>query len=396
MGQDLRVAVIGAGYWGPNLVRNFNEAPGAEVVAVADLSAERLATIRKRYPAIRVTTDHTELFADPKIDAVVLATPISTHRPLAEAALAAGKHVLVEKPLAGTALDADAIAAAARRAGRVLMVGHTFVYNPAVTAVRRLLERRELGDVHYIDSQRVNLGLHQFDFNVLWDLGPHDVSIILYWLGEEPTWVQCVGGCYVQPDIEDVVFLTMGFPSGAIAHAHLSWLAPGKLRTMTVIGSEKMAVYDDVQTVEKVKIYDHGVEELSSEELRRSYRAGDIHSPRVSVVEALQIEVRHFIECVREGRTPISDGEAGVRVVRVLEAGMRSLRSGGTRVAYRPEPGEVEEPLRGIGGSSLPPMRRPASYEAVTRPAQQLTAEGEAADPRQRRPARGPGRSGTR
>ncbi len=332
---DLRVAVIGAGYWGPNLVRNFSEAPGGEAVAVADLSDERLAAIKKRFPAVRTTRDHRELFADKTIDAVCIVTPISTHRALAEEALAAGKHVFVEKPLAGTVADAEAIVRAAERAGRTLMVGHTFVYNPAVIAVRGFLERGELGTVQYIDSQRVNLGLHQFDFNVLWDLGPHDVSISLYWLGEEPEWVQCIGACFVQPGIEDVVFLTMGFPSGAIAQAHLSWLAPSKLRRMAVIGSKKMAVYDDTEAAERVKIYDHGVESLSSEELRRSYRAGDIHSPRVPVTEALQLEVRHFIECVREGKRPRSDGEAGLQVVRVLEAGMRSLRQQGARVPYR-------------------------------------------------------------
>ena len=338
--RELRVGVIGAGYWGPNLVRNFSEAPGAEVVAVADLDPERLGALHKRFPAIRTTTDHRELLNDSAIDAICVVTPISTHRPLAEAALAAGKHVFVEKPLAGTVADAEAIAAAAARAKRTLMVGHTFVYNPAVTTVRAILERGELGKIEYVDSQRVNLGLHQFDFNVLWDLGPHDVSIVLYWLQEEPEWVQCVGGCYVQPDIEDVVFLTMGVPSGALAHAHLSWLAPSKVRTMTVIGDRKMAVYDDSHPAEKVKVYDHGVAKLSSEELRRSYRSGDIHSPRVAVTEALQLEVRHFIECVRDGTTPRSDGEAGIRVVRVLEAAMRSLRTNGSRVAYR-EPATV-------------------------------------------------------
>jgi len=333
--RDLRVAVVGAGYWGPNLIRNFSEAPGGDVVAVADLSADRLVAIRKRFPAVRTVTDHRLLFADPAIDAVCLATPISTHRLLAEEAFAAGKHVFVEKPLAGSVADAEAIVRAASRAGRTLMVGHTFVYNPAVVTVRALLAAGALGPVQYIDSQRVNLGLHQFDFNVLWDLGPHDVSIVLYWLAEEPDWVQCTGGCFIQPGIEDVAFLTMGFPSGAIAHAHLSWLAPSKLRTMTVVGARKMAVYDDVQAVEKVKVYDHGVDSLSPDELRRSYRAGDIHSPRVPVTEALQIEVRHFIDCVRTGAVPRSDGEAGLRVVRALDAGTRSLRAGGTRVAYR-------------------------------------------------------------
>jgi predicted dehydrogenase len=269
---------------------------------------------------------------------VAIATPVRTHRKLVEQALAAGKHVFVEKPLAATISDAEAMVRAAEKAGRTLMVGHTFVYNPAVVTIRGLIETGELGRVNYVDSQRVNLGLHQFDINVLWDLGPHDVSISLYWLGEEPEWVQCIGACYVQPEIEDVVFLTMGFPSGALAHAHLSWLAPSKLRTMTVIGSKKMAVYDDVHPQERVKVYDFGVESLDGDELRRSYRAGDIHSPRVAITEALQLEMRHFIECVRDGKKPRSDGEAGLRVVRVLEAGMRSLRSGGMRVAYRAAP----------------------------------------------------------
>ncbi|MBI2325514.1 MAG: Gfo/Idh/MocA family oxidoreductase [Chloroflexi bacterium] len=344
--EALRVAVVGAGYWGPNLVRNFNEAPGADVIAVADLSRERLQPIRKRYPSIRITTDHREIMSDRAIDAVAIATPIKTHRALCEEAFAAGKHVLVEKPLAGTVEDAEAIVRAAERAGRTLMVGHTFVYNPAVTTVRRAIERGDLGKIQYIDSQRVNLGLHQFDFNVLWDLGPHDVSITLYWLDEEPTWVQVTGGCFVQSDIEDVVWMTMGFPSGAIAHAHLSWLAPGKIRTMTVIGSKQMAVYDDVTAVEKVKIFDHGVERLEPDELRRAYRAGDIHSPRVPVTEALQVEARHFIDSIRSGTPPISDGNAGLRVVRVLEAGSSSLRLGGVRVAYDAAPEKVATPAK--------------------------------------------------
>ena len=331
----MRVGVIGAGYWGPNIVRNLHEAPGAEAVAVADLSQERLDAISKRFPAVRVTTDYRDLIDDPSLDAICVVTPVGTHRKLAEEAFAAGKHVFVEKPLAKTVSDAEAIVRAGERAGKTLMVGHTFVYNPAVKVVKEILDGRGIGEVHYLDSQRVNLGLHQFDINVLWDLGPHDVSIALYWLNEEPEWVQCTGACFVQPNIEDVVFLMIGFPSGAIAHAHLSWLAPSKLRTTIVIGSKKMIVYDDNQAVEKVKVYDQGVEKLESDELRRSYRAGDIHSPRVPMTEALQVEMRHFIECVRDGKKPRSDGEAGLMVVRVLELAMRSLRSGGARVAYR-------------------------------------------------------------
>jgi predicted dehydrogenase len=342
--RNVGVGVIGAGYWGPNIIRALAETPGAQVVAVADLDPKRLNTISKRFPAVRTTLDHRSLISDPAVDAVCIATPISTHRRLAEEAFAAGKHVFVEKPLAGTVADADAIVRASEIAARTLMVGHTFVYNPAVEAVRGLLRHGVLGDVYYVDSQRVNLGIHQFDFNVLWDLGPHDVSIILYWLDEEPIWVQCVGEAYVQPGIEDVVFLTMGFPSGAIAHAHLSWLAPSKLRRTVVVGSRKMAVYDDTLPAERVKVYDRGVEAISIEELRRSYRAGDVHSPRIPENEPLQIEMRHFVDCINGETISLSGGEAGTRVVRVLEAGMRSLRAGGTRVAYmtngvrRPEP----------------------------------------------------------
>ena len=335
MTKTIRVGVIGAGYWGPNIIRNLYEAPGAEAVAVADLSQERLDAIHKRFPSLRVTTNYRELLDDPTIDAICIVTPVKTHRKLAEEAFAAGKHVFVEKPLAQSVSDAEAIVRARDRAGKTLMVGHTFVYNPAVEHVKGILDAGGIGNVHYLDSQRVNLGLHQFDTNVLWDLGPHDVSIALYWLDEEPEWVQCSGACFVQANIEDVVFLMIGFPSGAIAHAHLSWLAPSKLRTTTVIGSQKMVIYDDNQSVEKVKIYDQGVDKLEIDELRRSYRAGDIHSPRIAMTEALQVEMRHFIECVRDGKKPRSDGEAGLMVVRVLELAMRSLRSGGARVAYR-------------------------------------------------------------
>jgi len=336
--KTIRVGVIGAGYWGPNIIRNLYEAPGAEAVAVADLSQERLDAIHKRFPSLRVTTAYRELLDDPTIDAICIVTPVKTHRRLAEEAFAAGKHVFVEKPLAQSVSDAEAIVRAGDRAGKTLMVGHTFVYNPAVEHVKGILDAGGIGKVHYLDSQRVNLGLHQFDTNVLWDLGPHDVSIALYWLDEEPEWVQCSGACFVQANIEDVVFLMIGFPSGAIAHAHLSWLAPSKLRTTTVIGSQKMVIYDDNQSVEKVKIYDQGVDKLEIDELRRSYRAGDIHSPRIAMTEALQVEMRHFIECVRDGKKPRSDGEAGLQVVRVLELAMRSLRSGGARVAYRLDP----------------------------------------------------------
>jgi len=348
--EVLRVAVIGAGYWGPNLVRTLSETPGAEVIAVADLDPTRLQRIAERYPAVRVTTDHRAILADRSIEAVCIATPISTHRRLAEEAFADGKHVFIEQPLAGSVEDAEAILRASELAARALMVGHTFVYNPAVETVRNLLRRDVLGTVRYIDSQRVDLGIHQFDFNVLWDLGPHDVSIALYWLDEEPDWVQCVGGTYLLPNIEDVVFLSMGFPSGALAHAHLSWLAPSKLRRTAVVGSRKMAVYDETLLPERVKVYDQGVESMSAEDLRRSYRAGDIHSPRIPDTEPLAIEMRTFIGTIRGEAVSLSDGQAGLRVVKVLEAAMRSLRSGGLPVAYARRPRREERLLDLVSG----------------------------------------------
>lgn len=349
---DLRVGVIGAGYWGPNLVRNLTEVPGASCAAVADLDPDRLAPITRRYPDVRTTTDYQTLLADPSIEAICIATPTASHRRIAVEALRAGKHVFVEQPLAGSLEDAAAIVAASYAAARFVMVGHTSVYNPAVEIVRGLLRRGALGDVRYVDSQRVNLGLHQFDFNVLWDLGPHDVSTLLYWLDEEPDWVQAVGACFTQDAIEDVVFLTLGFPSGAIAHAHLSWLAPSKVRRTAVIGSMKMVICDEDVPAERVKVYDRGVERLSVEELRRSYRAGDIHTPRVSQVEPLQIEMRHFLACVRGEAVPLSDGEAGLRVVKVLETASRSLHSGGARVACD---------ARGWGSGTIPALAAAAS-----------------------------------
>ena len=334
MDENVRVGVVGAGYWGPNLVRNLFEAPGAEAMAVCDLSEDRLEPVRKRYPSVRTTRKYRDLLKAPDIDAIFVATPVGTHHAIASEALRAGKHVLVEKPLARTVEEAEALVALADESKLTLCVGHTFIYNPAVQKVREILRTGEVGNVYYVDSQRVNLGLHQFDINVLWDLGPHDVSIMLYWLGEEPEWVSCTGACYIQSKIEDVVFLQMGFPSGALAHAHLSWLAPSKLRAMTVIGSKRMVVYDDVEVAEKVKVFDHGVEHMDPDELRRSYRSGDIHAPHVAQTEALQLEVRDFVDAIRDGRRPLSDGVMGLRVVRVLEAAMRSLRQNGARVPY--------------------------------------------------------------
>ncbi len=333
----VHLAVIGAGYWGPNLIRNFSQVPGARVAYVCDLDSAKLAPLASQYPTLATTTDYHDLLRDPKVDAIVIATPVSTHRRLALDALRAGKHVLVEKPLAATTETACEISDAAHAAGRVLMVGHTFIYNPAVVKVKEMIERGTLGEIYYIDSSRVNLGLHQFDINVIWDLAPHDVSIILYWLGQRPLRVSARGNSYTQTDIEDVAFLTLEFENKVMAHIHVSWMSPAKLRRTTVVGSKQMIVYDDLETMEKVKLYDSRVEALmlnqaTRAELQRTYRVGDVLSPRLDVIEPLRAECEHFVECIAKGKTPRTDGNAGVAVVQVLEAATRSLKEGGRSI----------------------------------------------------------------
>lgn len=333
----IQLAVIGAGYWGPNLIRNFSQIPGAHVAYVCDLDSSKLAPLAYQYPTTKTTRDYTEPLNDPNVDAVVIATPVSTHRRLALEALQAGKHVLVEKPLAATAETAQEISTFARAQQRVLMVGHTFIYNPAVTKVKDMIERGTLGKIYYIDSSRVNLGQHQFDINVIWDLAPHDISIILYWLGQRPLRVSARGNSYTQDEIEDVAFITLEFADKVMAHIHVSWMSPAKLRRTTVVGSKQMVVYDDLEAMEKVKLYDSGVETLklnqeTRAELQRIYRVGDVLSPRLDVVEPLRVECAHFIECIRDGKTARTDGEAGVAVVQVLEAATRSLKQGGQTI----------------------------------------------------------------
>lgn len=333
----IHLAVIGAGYWGPNLIRNFSQLPGAHVAYVCDLDPAKLAPLAGQYPTLTTTREYQDALSDPNVDAVVIATPVSTHRRLALDALRAGKHVLVEKPLAATTDTAREIASAARDNSRVLMVGHTFIYNPAVTKVKEMIERGTLGEIYYIDSSRVNLGLHQFDINVIWDLAPHDVSIILYWLGKRPLRASARGNSYTQNDIEDVAFITLEFADKVMAHIHVSWMSPAKLRRTTIVGSKQMVVYDDLEAMEKVKLYDSGVETLklnqqTRAELQRIYRVGDVLSPRLDVVEPLRVECAHFVECIREGKTPRTNGDAGIAVVQVLEAATRSLREGGRSI----------------------------------------------------------------
>jgi predicted dehydrogenase len=319
------VGVVGLGYWGPNLARNFDRLPGVELSWLCDASEEALERWGAAFPPARTTSSLDDLLADESLDAVVVATPVPTHAELAQRVLGAGKHCFVEKPLGRSEQEAQAVVDAARAAERILMVGHLLEYHPGVERLSELVRSGELGDLRYIYSHRLNLGKHRQDENALWSLGAHDVSVILRLAGEEPYECTAVGESYVKPGVEDVVFAFMRFESGLTAHMHLSWLDPHKERRFTVVGSKRMASFDDMELERKLTVYDKGFDEDYSSYGEYIARSGDVFSPRISNEEPLRIECRHFAEAIREGREPRSDGEAGLRVVRVLEQLQRSL-----------------------------------------------------------------------
>lgn len=330
--MSINIAVVGLGYWGPNLLRNLFEIRRCHRLIACDMDAAKLDRIKTRYPSLEVETDFKNLLADKDIHGMIIATPVSTHYPLAKAALEAGKHVFVEKPMAASSEMAASLIDIADRQKRVLMVGHTFEYSPPVLKIREIIKSGALGEVYYISASRVNLGLHQKDVSVIWDLAPHDFSSLFFWLNESPVRVSALGRDCVQKGIPDVAFINMEFPSGALAHVQLSWLSPSKLRRTAIIGSDKMLVYDDTETTEKVKIFDKGVNYKDPEtfgEYHLSYRTGDVISPRIDTYEPLNKEMMHFIDCCENGTTPQTDGRNGLRVVRTLEAAELSLRSNG-------------------------------------------------------------------
>ena len=328
--QQLRFAVAGLGYWGPNLLRVLSDNPGVEVTWLCDLDPDRRERFARRYPGIRVTASFDDLLADDSLDAIVVATPVFTHVELCTRALVAGKHVFVEKPLATSSVLAGELIRLSEIQDRVLMCGHTFIYSPAVMAIKQMLAAKSLGDVYFISSSRVNLGLHQRDISVLWDLGPHDFSILLNWIGELPHAVRAVGRDSVVPGIVDVAFVTLSFPSGLVANVELSWLAPSKLRRTVIVGSEKMVVYDD-GAVEPVRVFDHGVVYRDPEtfgQYHLSYRTGDIVSPKLESHEPLHEELDDFATSIRSGRPLRSDARLARDVVRLTEAADRALQSG--------------------------------------------------------------------
>ncbi|MBV9358460.1 MAG: Gfo/Idh/MocA family oxidoreductase [Chloroflexi bacterium] len=326
------VGAIGCGYWGPNVIRNLDSLPAVQLRWICDLDAERLRAVGARHPSARMTSRSTDLLEDPATDAIYLATPVSSHFELAWRALEAGKHVLIEKPMATDLAQARELQALAAARQRTLMVGHTFVFSPPVRKVKELIDAGQVGDIHYIETTRVNLGLFQKDASVLWDLGPHDLSILMYWLGEVPVSVSARGRSYHGGEaLEDVAFVTLEFSSGVLAQVQLSWLAPSKLRRTSIVGRQRMIVYDDLEPVEKVKIYDRGVERqpASYGEFQLTYRSGDILIPRIDPTEPLQLECAHFVDCIRTGKVPDASPQSGVDVVRVLLAAEKSLHMNG-------------------------------------------------------------------
>ncbi|MGB9186344.1 MAG: Gfo/Idh/MocA family oxidoreductase [Solirubrobacteraceae bacterium] len=324
----LRVGVAGLGYWGPNLARNFAALPDCELVWCCDESEAARTRVAAMFPGVQTTADLSELLADDELDAVVLATPVPTHAELAVRVLEAGKHCFVEKPLAQSVADAQRAVAAAQRAGRVLMVGHLLEYHPGVEKLKSLADSGELGDeIYYIYGNRLNLGKLRADENALWSLGAHDVSVVLSLAGEEPIEVVAHGEAYVRDGVEDVVFCFLRFPSGLAAHLHLSWLDPHKERRFTVVGSRRMATFDDMDLERKLTIYDKGFDEDARTYGEYITRSGDVFSPRIANVEPLRVECEHFVRCALTGEQPRSDGHSGLRVVRVLETLQHSLES---------------------------------------------------------------------
>jgi predicted dehydrogenase len=324
------VGVVGLGYWGPNLARNFDRLPDAELTWLCDSSEEAVARWGGAFPSARSTTRLDDLLEDDSLDAVVVATPVPTHAELATRVLEAGKHCFVEKPLARTEEEAEGVLSAARAAGRTLMVGHLLEYHPGIQRLAEIVQSGELGELRYIYSNRLNLGKDRPDENALWSLGAHDVSVILLLAEEEPFNCDAMGGSYLRPNVEDVVFALMRFHSGLMAHMHLSWLDPHKERRFTVVGSKRMATFDDMALERKLTIYDKGFDESYASYGEYIARSGDVFSPRVPNEEPLRIECRHFLDCIRDGTEPRTGAESGLRVVRVLAALQREL----TRTSY--------------------------------------------------------------
>jgi predicted dehydrogenase len=336
MSKTLNVGVVGCGYWGPNLIRNFRQQPDCKLKVVCDLSEERLAHMKKLYPEVEGTQSFESMLKDYSLDAVVVATSVQYHHPMAMAALESGKHVFIEKPMASSTAQCEELVALAKSKGLTLMVGHTFLYSSPVRKIKEIIARGDIGELRYVSSRRLNLGLFQKDINVAWDLAPHDLSIILHIMDEWPSLVNCTGNANVTPGIEDITNMSIGFPSGRFATVVSSWLDPRKVREMTFVGTRRMIVYDDVQPLEKIRIFDARVERPphydTFAEFTYAYHYGDQYIPYVKQEEPLKVETGHFLDCIRTGSKPISNGEQGRELVRILEASSASLKDNGASI----------------------------------------------------------------
>ena len=336
MKRTPNIAVVGCGYWGPNLIRNFNSLPGCNVKIACDLEEDRLIHMKSLYPGIEITTEFEKVIDSPEIDVIAIATPVRFHFEMAKKSLLAGKHTFIEKPMASSAAESNELIEIAESKNLTLIVGHTFIYSPPVRKIKEIISRNTLGDVQYISSRRLNLGLFQSDINVAWDLAPHDISIILYVMDLAPHSVNCQGKAHINPEIEDVTSMVLNFDNGCFGTIQSSWLDPNKIREMTFVGSKRMLVYNDLEPTEKIKIYDKRVEAPphydTFAEFHYSYHYGDMYSPYLKQYEPLKKECQHFLDCIKTGAKPESGGDVGLKVVEILEAASESLKREGAKV----------------------------------------------------------------
>ena len=336
MTRKLKVGVVGCGYWGPNLIRNFRSLQDCQLKIMCDLSQQRLMHLKTLYPEVQRSMDYDHMLNGIDLDAVVIATAVKSHYPMAKASLLAGKHTFIEKPMASSSEQCEELVEIARKKGLVLMVGHTFLFSPAVGKIREIVASGDVGEIRYICARRLNLGLFQKDINVAWDLAPHDISIILSVIGEQPTTVNCRGSAHITQGIEDVTTMCLGFAKQRTAIIHSSWLDPRKVREMTIVGSKRMIVYDDVAPLEKIRIFDARVESPphydTFAEFQYAYHYGDMYVPYIKQEEPLKTECQHFLDCIRHGTHPLTDGKQGLELVRILEASTKSLEKGGAPV----------------------------------------------------------------
>ena len=343
MSQPLRVGVVGCGYWGPNLVRNFRTVPNCEMKVVCDADAKRLQHMKQLYPDLEACGDYRQMLNGSGLDAVVVATPVRHHFAIAKASLLAGKHTLIEKPMASSMAECEELVEIAEKSRLVLMVGHTFLYAPSIRKIKEIVDKGDIGEIQYIASRRLNLGLFQKDINVAWDLAPHDLSIILHIMGECPESVNCNGSAHVTEGIEDVTMMYLNFSRKRCAIVHNSWLDPRKVREMTIVGTKRMIAYDDVATLEKIKVFDTRVERPphydTFAEFQYAYHYGDVYAPHIKQEEPLKAQCQHFVDCIRQGRQPLTNGRHGAELVRILEAANASLSRGGERVPLARAPG---------------------------------------------------------